>query len=99
MSDQYPVVTQNRGQGRALTADARARFIEYLARTANVTDAARHIGSHRNTLYDWRERDPAFRAAWDEAIEIATDELEQEARRRALHGTDEYLTCRNWLGA
>jgi hypothetical protein len=73
-------------QGRALTAASRARFIEVLSQTANVTASAAAINSHRNTVYDWRERDLEFAAAWDNAIEVATDALEAEARRRALEG-------------
>ena len=34
-------------------------------------------------------RDAAFRADWEEAIEIATDTLEAEARHRALFGSEE----------
>lgn len=43
---------------------------------------------HRSTAYEARESDEAFAAAWDDAIEAATDALELEARRRAVEGTD-----------
>jgi hypothetical protein len=72
-----------------LTNRAREKFLAHLRKTANVTEAAAIIATARKSLYDARERDPAFKAAWDEAIEIATDALEQEARRRALDGWEE----------
>jgi hypothetical protein len=72
-----------------LTSRAREQFLEHLRKTANVTDAAALITVRRQYVYEVRDRDPAFKAACDEAIEIATDALEQEARRRALDGWEE----------
>jgi hypothetical protein len=72
-----------------LTIRAREKFLEHLAKTANVTESAKLIGMARNSMYDARDRDESLRQAWDEAIEIATDALEKEARRRALQGWDE----------
>lgn len=76
-------------QGRALATRTRGRFIAELASTGNVSLAALAAGGHRNTFYDCRAADPAFAAEWDEALEIATDALEAEARRRALEGVRE----------
>ena len=59
-----------------------------LAEGWSVTRAAAKAGMGRMTAYDWRERDPEFAAAWDQAIEDGTDKLEDEAHRRAFHGTD-----------
>lgn len=73
----------------AITAYQRARFIEHLAQTANVTGAARFAGFDRNTAYDWKARDPEFAAAWQDALQQATDDLEAEARRRAMVGVRE----------
>lgn len=73
-------------QGRALTTNQRTRFLENLANTANVTVSCAAANFSRRTAYDHREADPEFSAAWDEAIETATDALEAEARRRALDG-------------
>src|SRR5690606_18484748 len=39
--------------------------------------------------YRLRKEDPDFAAAWDEAMEQASDALEVEARRRAIEGWDE----------
>jgi hypothetical protein len=38
-----------------------------------------------------RKADPAFASVWQEAEEIATDRLEEEARRRAVEGIAEPL--------
>jgi hypothetical protein len=71
-----------------LTIRVREKFLEHLRQTANVSEACLLIGVKRRSVYDCRERDEAFRRAWDEAIEIATDALEREARRRAIEGVE-----------
>lgn len=72
-----------------LTSDARARFLESLRASANVSKSAESIGVSRTCVYEHKANDEAFAAAWDDAIEEATDALEAEARRRALEGWDE----------
>lgn len=84
-------------QGRSLTSRQRAKFLKALAQTANVTASAQSVNANRRTLYDHRAAHPEFAAAWDEAIEEATDALEAEARRRALEGVDELVTCKDGL--
>jgi hypothetical protein len=71
------------------TNRARARFLETLKSTGNVTAAAEAAGFSRRTAYDHKEADETFAAAWKEAEEIATDTLEAEARRRGLEGVEE----------
>lgn len=41
----------------------------------------------RQTVYVWRDEDKDFAAAWDAAKAIGIDALEDEATRRAFHGT------------
>lgn len=65
------------------------RFLEALERTGNVSEAARQAGISRVTAYDRRRSDAAFAAAWEHSLEVATDALEAEARRRALDGVEE----------
>ncbi len=62
-------------------------FLKALARLGNVSDACRKARVPRRTVYNWRDEDPAFAEAWNEALEVATDALEREARRRAVTGT------------
>ena len=45
----------------------------------------------RTRAYEARQRDEDFAVAWHEALEDACDELESEARRRALAGSDQLL--------
>lgn len=40
-------------------------------------------------MYGWRQADAEFAAKWDEVVEAGTEELEEEARRRAFRGVDE----------
>lgn len=71
------------------TTRARARFIEILRATANVTKAAAAVNVSRRTVYDHYEADKEFATEWDDAVEEGTDALEAEARRRAIDGWDE----------
>jgi len=78
---------------RTIRADrARAKregFIEGLRFTGNVSAAARAVGWSRRAAYDYRDVHDDFAQAWDDAIEEATDALEEEARRRAVDGVVE----------
>ena len=62
------------------------RFIEALAETGNVASSCRATGIPRTTAYRQRDCSPKFKSDWDEAIDIAVDLLEGEARRRAIEG-------------
>lgn len=72
--------------GTKLTPKKRAAFLLELARAGNVTLAAQAAGVHRTHVYQWRESDLDFAAAWDAALDQAADLLEEEARRRAYEG-------------
>lgn len=63
-------------------------FIEGLEQGATITDACKAAGIGRMTAYDHRQRDEAFALRWADAIERGTEELETEARRRAMTGSD-----------
>lgn len=66
-----------------------AAFLAALEETANVTESCRVAKVPRRTVYDWRDADAAFRAAWDAALELGVDALEDEVTRRAFSGVDE----------
>jgi len=61
-------------------------FLEALAASGIVSDAAKAVGVSQTTLYRHRKADADFEAAWDIAVEEAVDEMELEARRRAVTG-------------
>lgn len=72
----------------------RELFLKELTRRGSVSDAARKAGVGRRTVYQWREAEPDFAAAWDEALETAIDALESEAWRRAREGVEKPLIGR-----
>lgn len=67
-------------------AKAKAAFIAELMKGTSITGAANVAGIGRRTAYQWRDADPVFSEAWDDAIEAGTDILEDEAHRRAHRG-------------
>lgn len=66
-------------------------FLTTLRKSGNVSQSARSAKIARRTAYARREIDEEFKAAWDEAIEEATDDLEEEARKRAIKTSDTLL--------
>ena len=65
----------------------KVKFIQKLKEIPNVSKAALAAGMNRQYAYDLRKLDTEFASAWDEAIEMSTDEAEAEAYRRAVKGT------------
>jgi len=66
----------------------RPKFLEALAETANVSEAAQYAGVDRSTAYRHKERYEQFASDWEDALEQACDSLEREAWRRAVEGVD-----------
>lgn len=66
-------------------------FLAGLEQTGSVTQAAQAAKVGRCNAYDHKRRDPAFAAAWEEALDRGADELEDEARKRAFAGSDVLL--------
>ncbi len=61
-------------------------FLTAFEKVATINGAAVLAGVARATHYNWLHKDPAYAARFAESEEIATERLEQEARRRALDG-------------
>jgi transposase-like protein len=74
------------------TPEKRARFLAVFAEGGNMTSAARAVDISRPTIYEWREKDEDFAAAFADAKEQALDALEGEARRRAMGWRDVVVT-------
>ena len=53
----------------------RQQFLQTLAQTGTVAESARQAGIGRRTAYDWHDRAPAFRQAWDNALDQAANNL------------------------
>jgi hypothetical protein len=54
-----------------------------------VGKACETVKVSKPSVYAWRKRHSIFAAAWDRVVELATEDLENEARRRAYHGVEE----------
>jgi len=72
----------------------RPTFLSALRNTGNVSASAKAAGVDRTTAYkakaaSLQTKNATFAKGWDEAIEVATDLLEGEARRRAIAGVEE----------
>lgn len=63
-------------------------FFTELAATDHVQKAVAKSGLPSRTVYSWRDNDVDFARRWTEARERYVDELEAEAHRRAVVGTD-----------
>lgn len=75
------------GRPPATLADWAPVFLQALYSGLSVTDAVATAGVDYSMPYKRRETDEGFRQAWAEAAERGTELLEQEAARRAYHGT------------
>ena len=64
------------------------KFLDRLRKSGSVTAAARTARVTRQAAYDMRAKDPAFAAAWDDAIEQALDDVEEAVHRRAKSKSD-----------
>lgn len=77
-----------RPRGSGWTPDRQRQFIEALATSACVTEAAASVGLSATAAYNLRRRPEAqaFRLAWDAAIDFAMQRLVDSALARAVHG-------------
>lgn len=64
----------------------RAPFIEAFRKCGTVLHAAEAAGLSRRTIYRWLEKDPEFKAMYDEANTEVTDILENALFKRATEG-------------
>lgn len=84
------VQTVVRRRADQLRCDAKkALFLQTLAVTGNVTAASASAGWSRKCSYLHRKADKDFADLWDEALEVAIDLLETQARSLAVNGVDE----------
>lgn len=81
-----PVPVRPRHDG--WTAQRQIAFIEALAATKCVDEACRRVGMSDTSAYELRHRPcgAAFRKAWDIALEVQLDRVEQGAVERSIHG-------------
>lgn len=72
--------------GNDVTVQNKRTFIQQLRLRAAIYVAAKHTGIAKLTAYRWRESDPQFAEAWDEALEDAADVMETSTYEDALNG-------------
>jgi len=70
-----------------ITQPNKRAFLVALSETGNITGASKITGIARKTHYNWMQTDTDYAAAYKVALEQAAENLESEARRRAVHGT------------
>lgn len=68
------------------TPKKRTAFLKALSETASVLRACRLSRVTRSVVYEWRAQEKDFEKAWDAALELGSDALEDEAIRRAHDG-------------
>jgi hypothetical protein len=70
------------------TVRRRAKFLEVLKLSCNVTAAAESVRLSITGAYDLRRRDAAFAAEWKAALEQGYSELEMLLLRQSIHGSE-----------
>jgi len=68
------------------TARKKAAFLAALAEGYSVTGACRKARIGRSTVYEWRDADPEFARAWEDAWEAGGDWYVDRNREMALQG-------------
>lgn len=71
-------------QPRELSERKRDAFIRHLSETCNVRLSAERVGVSFSTFYKIRQRDPAFAAAWQGALDDGYRRLEMGLLHAAL---------------
>lgn len=66
-------------------------FLEAFVAQGTIVHAAREVGIHRDTHYQWMKEDAEYVKAFQAAQEDSVQTLEAEARRRAFAGSDTLL--------
>ncbi|MEM6909884.1 MAG: hypothetical protein AAF494_14525 [Pseudomonadota bacterium] len=77
-------------RANSITPDLQREFVAHLAATGIVTSAARHIGRSMEALYKLRHKRGAegFARAWDRAVQMGVERLEDTALARAIEGSE-----------
>lgn len=82
-----------------IDADSLIAFLEHLAETSHVAEAARHAGLSSSAIYRLKKDNAKFRAAWRLALEQGYEALEMEMLHRARFGVEKPLKSPNKTSA
>ena len=84
------LVTHNNGvrkvYPRARTRIWRSAFLKALAKTPNVSLAAKAAGVSARTAYNHRDDDPVFGEQWLDALNRSVDKVEAKVFQQAIDG-------------
>jgi len=81
------VISETAACRAAQPMTARARlFIQVYVQTWSVAEAAKRSGTSRAAHYKRMERDPRYKAEFEDSEEIIRDTIREEIRRRAIDG-------------
>ncbi|MEL7197496.1 MAG: hypothetical protein AAGL10_04195 [Pseudomonadota bacterium] len=77
-------------RSNSITPDLQREFVSHLAATGVVTSAARKIGRSMEALYKLKQKPGAegFKRAWDRAVQMGVERLEDTALARAIEGSE-----------
>lgn len=84
----------DKSQAATRTGDWKKPFLEVLRVRGIIKDACIAANVDRSTAYRHKESESDFAALWQDALDEAADELEREAWRRAVDGTDKPIVHR-----
>lgn len=73
------------------TSATRARFLDALSEFGNVTQSCLAANVGRAAMYAWKAQDPEFSDAWDEALVLGVNGLEDKALDYAIAGNDKLI--------
>jgi len=79
-----PTDPSNRHDG--WTVARQTAFVEALAETGCVDESCRRVGMSDTSAYRLRLRNPAFADAWEAALELGLDRVEDAATARSIRG-------------
>lgn len=89
LTEQQAKWWRNSSRVRPITEEAKAAFLRSLQKFPCVADAAKASGWSNRSWLRVRARDPAFAAAWAEAVAAGVHQIEAVAAKRAFEGIDE----------
>lgn len=92
MSDDVDKLDTSNAHDASPLTDTQRKFLKAYREVGIVKYACKVARISRQTFYNWRERDEAFKAELAHAVEDAHDTLEYAAYAQAVLGVEEYAT-------
>jgi hypothetical protein len=101
MDEENDRMTITWGAGGPKTAEqrktAKMLFLAALKQDPNVSLACDVAHISRNTVYEWRNKNPTFQKDWDDALEWIKDTARSSIYKRGILGWDEKVVSQGQL--